>query len=82
MNGLQIVFLVMCVLGGINLARPAHNTAVLMFRLAVVAIGLVGSVVVLVLYLRLNRSSDDSDDEDDDRPRRRRRRRDDDRDED
>jgi hypothetical protein len=66
MSTLQIVFVVMCVIGGINLARPANNTAVLVYRLALVTIGLIGSIVILVLYLRLNRSSDDEVDEDED----------------
>ena len=74
MSTLQIVFLVMCVLGGINLARPANNTAVLVFRLSMVVIGLIGSVALLILQLRHQRSAgrrDEDDEEDEDgRPRR------------
>jgi hypothetical protein len=73
MSVLQIVFLVMGVLGGINLLRPANNNAVLIFRLAVAGIGLIGSVVILILYLSRSRSAEPDDEDDlDDRPRRRR----------
>ena len=67
MSTLQIVFMVMCVLGGINPSRPANNTAVLVFRLSMVVIGLVGSVALLTLQPRYQRSAGRGDD---DRPRR------------